>query len=102
MRKLLLLLLAIAALIVTIISIIKVKPEDIANESPGMGWAGVDIGEKIGAEDAHRIYPLTGTMFGLSCDEYEFYKADVTVFFARDPQGQYEVYVLPNAGVNLP
>ena len=99
MRKLLLLLLVIAALIVTIISTRTVKPEDIANESSGMGWAGVDVGEKISAEDARRIYPLTGTMFGLSCDEYEFYKADVTGFFARDPQGQYEVYVLPNAGI---
>ena len=81
MRKLLLLLLlAIAALIVTIISNRTVKPEDIANESPGMGWVGVDVGEKISVEDARRIYPLTGTMFGPSCDEYEFYKADVTGF----------------------
>ena len=99
MRKLLLLLLAIAALIVTIISNRTVKPEDIANESYGMGWAGVDVGEKISAEDARRIYPLTGTMFGLSCDEYEYYEADVTGFFARDPYGHYEVYVLPNAGI---
>lgn len=99
MRKLLLLLLAIAALIVTIISIIKVKPEDIANESSGMGWAGVDIGEKISAEDAYYIYDFRGTIFGLNSDEYEFYKADRSGYFARHPNGQYEVYVLPNAGI---
>ena len=99
MRKLLLLLLAIAALIVTIISIIKVKPEDIANESPGMGWAGVDIGEKISAEDAYYIYNFRDTIFGLNSEEYEFYEADSSGYFARHPNGQYEVYVLPNARI---
>ena len=89
MRKLLLLLLAIAALIVTIISIIKVKPEDIANESPGMGWAGVDIGEKISAEDAYYIYNFRDTIFGLNSEEYEFYAADRSGCAGRLPSSSF-------------